>query len=97
MSMPGNMDSTYRNNADGGGSIRRACIRAIAIYLFVLCAMALIVACSAGSESGPPAPSAATEDTMKLSSPNPIELNPAIAPIDAQAPAVLERASFGLG
>lgn len=96
MLMPGNMDTMYRNNA-GGDSVWRAGLRAIAPCLLLLCAMALMAACSAGPESGQLAQSAVTEDTMNSSSPTTIELNPAIAPIDAQSPAVLEHASFGLG
>jgi hypothetical protein len=96
MSMPKNMDTMYRNNA-GEGRAQRAGHRAIAPCLLLLCAMALMAACSAGPEADPQAPSEATEDTMNSSSTTPIELSPAIAPIDAQAPAVLESASFGLG
>ena len=96
MSMPGNMDTMYRNNA-GGGAAPRAGLSVIAPYLLLLCAMALMAACSAGPEADPRAQSEATEDTMNSSSTTTIELSPAIAPIDAQAPAVLERASFGLG
>jgi hypothetical protein len=97
MSMPGNMDTMYRNNAGGGGT-PRAYLSAIAPYLLLLYAMALMAACSAGPEADPRAKSEATEDTMNSSSTTTtVELKPAIAPIDAQAPAVLERASFGLG
>jgi hypothetical protein len=86
----------YRNNAGGGGA-PRAGLGAIAPCLLLLYAMAMMAACSAGPEADPRAQSQATEDTMNSSSTTTIELNPAIAPIDAQAPAILERASFGLG
>jgi hypothetical protein len=96
MSMPRNMDTMFGHDA-GCGGVQRAGLGTRTPCLLWLCALALITACCAGPEAQPPALSEAMEDSMKSTSPTTIALNPAIAPIDAQVPAVLERASFGLG